>query len=48
MIYLIGLTVSTRELVILCGTVLGLAGIKAGSRVSFNGNSMVIEPKHKG
>ena len=48
MIYLIGITVSTRELYILCATFLGYAGIKAGSKVSLSGNSMVIEPPKKG
>ena len=45
MIYL--LTISTQELIILCGTVLGLAGIKAGAKITFRRNAMVIEPKDK-
>lgn len=48
MIYLVGLTISSHELAILCGTVLGLAGIKAGSKVSFSTNAITIEPKSKG
>ena len=44
---LIGLTVSTRELAILCGTLLGLEGIKVGSKISLSMKGMVIEPKSK-
>lgn len=40
--------ISTAELAILCGTILGLAGILTGAEVTFNKDgSVTIKPKYK-
>lgn len=40
-------TISTAELAILCGTALGLAGIIAGAKVTFNNGNVIIEPTYR-
>lgn len=40
-------TISTAELAILCGTILGLTGIIAGAKVTFNNGNVIIEPTYR-
>ena len=42
-----GLTVGSAELAILCGTILGLTGIIAGAKVTFNNGNVIIEPTYR-
>lgn len=40
--------ISTTELAIICGTILGLAGILTGAKVTFNTDgSVIVEPQYK-
>ena len=40
-------TLTTAELAIICGTVIGLAGIIAGAKVTFNNGNVIIEPTYR-
>ena len=41
-------TITTAELAIICGTILGLGSIIAGAKVTFSSDHVIIEPKYKG
>lgn len=40
-------TMTTAELLIICGTLLGIGGIIVGAKVTFYGDHVIIEPHYK-